>query len=143
MDDKRLSEIKVRLAKASPWPWTGDCKDGSVKYEVRDVDGWVVIRTNHKDATYGFVDSDNEANEALVIHAPADIAWAVAEIERLRERLTITDEKVEAAAERLYRRDWEHGERFEGEWRDRYLRNARAALLAAGMVKCHGKTPAL
>ena len=99
---------------------------------------WAALdRAEQHTATHLFSDLSHRAlataQDEVWRNARADLAYAVAEIERLLAALTITDAKVDAAAELLYRCDWENGERFEGEWRDRYLRNARAALLAAGM----------
>jgi len=72
-----------------------------------------------------------------------EMALLLAEIERLRERLTITDERVGAAAFARYKRY--HGitdrasrqlwDQLEPNIKWDYLTDARAVLLAAGMVE--------
>ena len=53
----RLEKIKARLAAATPGPWGLDTQLG--------------------------IDDPASADTALVVHAPEDIAWLVARVERL------------------------------------------------------------
>jgi ubiquinone biosynthesis protein UbiJ len=56
---ERLDEIKQRMADASPGPW------------------------HVKTANFGDAKTDAE----FIAHAPADLAWAIAEIERLKREM--------------------------------------------------------
>ena len=74
----RLKEIRARLDAATPGPWDteGPCMSGDGTYGVFADDGagepTLALRMSPPDAD-------------LVAHAPDDLAWLVAEVERLRK----------------------------------------------------------
>lgn len=72
----RLQEIRARLDAATPGPWHVH-PVGSIEVRRLDYSGFVVARANHDD------DAD------LIAHAPADLAWLLAEIDALRERVAV------------------------------------------------------
>ena len=74
----------------------------------------------------------NSSNWEDLVSEALDVAFA--EIERLRERLTITPEKVEAAARAGYA-DWDDDtfDLLTDGWQADWRAVALAALLAAGM----------
>ena len=69
-------------------------------------------------------------------HAPADIAALLAEVERLRAALTITPEKVAAAARAGYT-EWDENtfDWLTKDWQEDWRAVGLAALRAAGMVE--------
>jgi hypothetical protein len=75
-DTDRLAEIKARLAAATPGPW--EIPEGSLNGNA-----WAIGPIVGYDYDALGVTAD-DPNAMLVSHAPADIAWLVAEIERLR-----------------------------------------------------------
>ena len=64
----RIAEIRARLDAATPGPWL-----------VRN--GWVDLNNLHGDV---IPVGHNDADADLIAHAPADIAWLLDEVERLR-----------------------------------------------------------
>ena len=62
----RLQEIRARLDAATPGPWY-----------VRS--GWVALNNLNYDV---IPVGHNDADADLIAHAPADIAWLLAEIEK-------------------------------------------------------------
>jgi hypothetical protein len=87
MIEQELIEIEARAAAATPGPWKGDCRDGSVKYTVRGSDGTLVLRVDHKNGDFGFVGERERDDESFVLHARSDIPALVAEVRRLRAEL--------------------------------------------------------
>lgn len=75
-------------------------------------------------------DAEEDAAWALYSHAPADIAALLAEVARLREALTVTPEKIEAAIQARNDYIWRDG----GIHAPTESGELRAALLAAGMT---------
>ena len=71
----RLQEIRARLDAATPGPWE------------RWNDGMRIWSRARPDAQFGVDVADVYASHAtadLIAHAPADIAWLLDEVERLR-----------------------------------------------------------
>ncbi len=103
------TEIKMRLAMATPGPWYNH-------------HGY--IYTTGKDASVGI--HYNDADGEFVAHAPTDLMGCLAEIERLRARLVVDDAMVEHAITTLLGRDssvlW---------LREKWRPKTRAALEAA------------
>lgn len=81
----RLDEIKARLEKATPGPWAVAGRNGY----LNQVEIAPAIAT-----AYG-AGEEVQANAALIAHAPADIAYLLGEVERLREVLTEIVESVD------------------------------------------------
>ena len=95
MSDERLEQIQARAVAATPGPW--DCY-GDGAYEVFDAG-------EYRDGDPGEVVAPvvTKLNDAeFIAHARGDIPALLAEVARLREALTITDEMVERAAETCY-----------------------------------------
>lgn len=80
MDD-RLAEIRARLDAATPGQWSND-------NEWSEIEAVVVPQSAYMEpylmsvATVG-----NPPNADLIAHAPADIAWLLDEVERLRQEI--------------------------------------------------------
>ena len=68
----RLDEIRARLGQATPGPWLQG-------------NGFVLASNAKVVASLINCDGPKLDNAAFVAHAPADIAWLVGEVERLRE----------------------------------------------------------
>ena len=68
----RLQEIRARLDAATPGPWENEFG------VVADANG----NRHYIPNEYG--DWDNPADPDFIAHAPADIAWLLDEVERLR-----------------------------------------------------------
>lgn len=126
MSDERLEQIQARAVAATPGPW--DCY-GDGAHEVFDAG-------EYSDGDPGEVVAPvvTKLNDAeFIAHAREDIPALLAEVARLREALTITDEMVERGAVALFRastdEDWETGP-DESE-RDEWRAQARVALEAA------------
>lgn len=89
----RLEEIKSRLAKASPGPWTshmlGGGKGGPNSYSVRQSgdDGtadFAICRCTPRLKNDGMKAYKSGVwNADFIAHSPADIAWLVAEVEKV------------------------------------------------------------
>ena len=133
MSDERLEQIQARAVAATPGPW--DCY-GDGAYEVFDAG-------EYRDGDPGEVVAPvvTKLNDAeFIAHARGDIPALLAEVARLREALTITDEMVERVAKARYLASYE-GDPFSLEWdelcerfpEDVYLfrREVRATLEAA------------
>ena len=74
----RLAEIRSRLDAATPGPWTNDL-------EWDEVDAIVVPKIKYFDPYRACVARvGNPPNADLIAHAPADIAYLLDEVERLR-----------------------------------------------------------
>lgn len=71
----RLQDIRARLRAATPWPWEWqglteeECAEASVRFFQPHMMGSV-----------------RGTDTEFIAHAPADIAWCVSEIERLRAK---------------------------------------------------------
>ena len=77
---------------------------------------------------------ENAVRRAYERQAPADLARLVGMVEALDKQLTVTPEKVEAAAKAGHEAwDEEDWEELTDSWKDEWRRVALAALLAAGM----------
>ena len=125
--DKRLTDIRARLAAATEGPWSVDgpaqCGPGDTLtvYPVEDGGTIAYVRPSWDDAEF-------------IAHAREDIPALLAEVERLREELAkaraVTEDKVERAADAMIAASpdryliTEH----EREW---YVRDARVALQTA------------
>jgi len=102
MTEQELAEIRARLVAATPGPWEWKmmprccslrhvCSrraDGSVFCDV-------ILEKDQRDYIGPTID-----DAQFIAHAPTDIAVLLAEVERLQAALTITDEKVEQAAQK-------------------------------------------
>jgi hypothetical protein len=90
---ERLDEIKQRMADASPGPWhvkTANFGDdwivGIIKTGESGEDGKIYgVHTTNVRASQMFGDAKTDAE--FIAHAPADLAWAIAEIERLKREM--------------------------------------------------------
>lgn len=95
MADDRLAEIRARVVAATPAPWR--LKRQSIRDRIYRWEVFAPVNAGHGVRpiallTDGFVQTDADAE--LIARAPADLAWAVAEVERLRAALA---ELVEVA----------------------------------------------
>jgi hypothetical protein len=73
----REAEIRARLEAATPGPW-----------EVRAALGTGLLHVSHADSEVGrppIAQFAEAADAALIAHAPADLAWLLAEVARLTE----------------------------------------------------------
>ncbi len=93
LDDERIAAIKRRLSKATPGPWgiQGQHMDYEIVGPGPSVEGWctgpVVLQISLRDKTVSREDAE------LISNAPADIADLLAEVEDLRARLSILEQK--------------------------------------------------
>ena len=72
----RLNEIRARLDAATPGPW---------RYAPNPLGGIVDSDGRYIIAPYcGYGDERDMPDVLLIAHAPADIAWLLNEVERLR-----------------------------------------------------------
>lgn len=82
----RLDEIRARLEKATPGPWslrTGDGEGEFIVQAIGPVDDYVLL-----DAC-----PDNDAD--FIAHSRADLEWAVARIEELEREAECFEEQLE------------------------------------------------
>lgn len=78
----RVEEIRARLDAATPGPWGTDERYHGKVY-CDDSLGSMVADTGSR-YTIAITREKEAANADLIAHAPADLAWCLAEIERLR-----------------------------------------------------------
>jgi len=74
----RLAEIRARLDAATPGPWTPE-------ETQRGHDIWWQPGEGMRDGRVANVYVERDAH--FIAHAPADIAWLLDEVERLREEM--------------------------------------------------------
>ncbi len=105
----RLSEIRERLEEATPGPWAqgmvGDRLLPEVDYPAGF--GFVQVTLQSDDGAGGVGDA------AFIAHAPEDIAYLLAEVERLRQASEAMQVRTTRIIERLRRRagdDFLHGD---------------------------------
>lgn len=90
----RLSEIEARLKAATPGPWFFIPNNVPWNWgsSAGSISGRATNRGNSQEiCAFSFHAGEAgrdqlEPNGELIAHAPADLAWAVAEIKRLREK---------------------------------------------------------
>ena len=104
MTQERLDAIRERVEVATDGPWAVDSDDPSyIIYSERGGwDGLVIAQVADQDGALFPV----EHNGALIANAPQDLADLLAEVDRLRERLTVDDAMVEKATRTLYLREF-------------------------------------
>ena len=83
--EQREQEIRELIQNASPLPWQS----------ARDLMSDAVVDAKGDDI--GHLEACSEENTALAVNAPQDLADLLAEVERLRARLTVDDAMVERA----------------------------------------------
>jgi hypothetical protein len=79
MPEVRLAEIEVRVAAATPGPWTASSSGAWVTSKA--------LRESCGGDLFRVVDGSS-ADADLVVHAPADLAALAAEVRRLRASAT-------------------------------------------------------
>jgi hypothetical protein len=96
----KVDEIRARWAAATPGPWTHCVWYGT------DDGGWAAIGPHHEEDD-GISDEPGcdaeqcaERDAEAIAAAPSDVAFLLAELDALRERVSALD-KVRAAAERV------------------------------------------
>ena len=133
MTQEQLDAIRERVEVATDGPWAVDSDDPSyIIYSERGGwDGLVIAHVAEQDGALFPV----EHNGALIAHAPQDLTDLLAEVKRLRARLTVDEDMVERAARVLNEEDetpgtlsWDNESEMN---RRSYRRMARAALDAA------------
>lgn len=84
MPADRIAEIRQRLGAAGPGPWTGDRIDGTIKYDLLDANGSTVVHgcNGNEDPAFGIY---GDGNDALILHAPEDLAFLLDEVDRITE----------------------------------------------------------
>lgn len=94
----RVQEIRDRLEAATPGPWsyspasTGNPSDGPTHHEVRSVSisddrtMYAIATTDYNEM--GYLDAE------FIAHAPDDIEFLLAEVERLQEDLEVTRDSL-------------------------------------------------
>ena len=100
MTQEQLDAIQERVDAATPGPWAVDSDDPAyiIYPEKGGWDGLVIAHVAEQDGALFPV----EHNGALIAHAPQDLTALLAEVERLRARLTVNDAMVERAARESY-----------------------------------------
>lgn len=109
MSNERLAEIAACSAAADRGPWevtAGEKKAVFIESPNGDVLAHDVRGSGHLSEDYVWM---SDANAALIANAQTYIAELLAEVARLREALTITDEMVERAGKALYRQEFGSG----------------------------------
>lgn len=98
MTQERLDAIRERVdaSTAGPWQWWGEAELVSLSVPDSTSEDDYPRITNED----GQIDSSDDAD--LIEHAPDDLADLLAEVERLRARLTVDDDMVERAARASY-----------------------------------------
>lgn len=92
---EQLHAIQARLNAAARGPWEHDfC--GNVDQ----------VENQSHAISERIADNLTPGDAALIAHAPTDLADLLAEVERLRARLTVDDEMMERAAKALYLSDF-------------------------------------
>ena len=124
MDANELAEIRERL---------GHLARREREFEDALADTTDILGDNH---LYACTLRRTDARGDFRRHAPADIAALLAEVERLRAALTITPEKVAAAARAGYT-EWDENtfDWLTKDWQEDWRAVGLAALRAAGMVE--------
>ena len=84
LTDEQLSEIKQRLANATPGPWMADLSSISFGSEARDACVVVASCSGHRAYACPPGGSAPLADRELIARAPADLAALITEVERLR-----------------------------------------------------------
>lgn len=84
-DTGRLDKIRARLDAATPGPWAA--QDWDDPQFIRVVQQRPFPDPSPTLATCGF-----ESDARFIAHAHADIAWLLAEVERLRERESLASD---------------------------------------------------
>lgn len=79
MADK-LSEIKARLAAATPWPWRSDCI-----LPPEHMTRLHTVRTDDKPPTRIIAENCYERDGVFIAHAPADIAYLLRLVETMEQ----------------------------------------------------------
>jgi len=87
----RQDDIAARLAAATPGPWRGELVESTGSLSRRR-ESWVVSQAEKPWTLIArsYVDS-TLSDAALIAAAPDDIAWLLAEVERLRDWITDLD----------------------------------------------------
>jgi len=132
MTPEQREELKAAAMAASPGPWNGDRYDGTVKYELRDVNDNAVIRGDNGNSGgdgYGIMNYEDEVY--LKATNPSAILSLIAQVEAL------TVPQVAVSVERggvyiikgvqSFRLAYEGETRAEQEWYAGVLRKALAA----------------
>lgn len=97
MSDDRLNEIKARLEKATPGPWTTDIAEDGCAIDAKGDD---IAVTNDRDSFYtGLTIDQCKANADFIAHARADLEWAVAELEKTAVTRDMAQALEDGAAE--------------------------------------------
>jgi hypothetical protein len=78
----RAKEIRERLVGVSERPWRWERWKGI--YRVEADSGYEVCRNDRRPAPDGECAAEDAPNFTLIAHAPADLAWLLGEVERLR-----------------------------------------------------------
>ena len=134
MTREELDAIRARVEVATDGPWAVDSDDPSyIIYPERGGwDGLVIAQVADQDGALFPV----EHNGALIAHAPQDLADLLAEVERLRARLTVDDDMVTRAVEAHHKAfmEWP-AKRSPEDSHNRRVAAMRAALDAALSTK--------
>lgn len=103
MTQERLDAIQERVDAATRGPWAVDSDDPAyiIYPEKGGWDGLVIAHVAEQDGALFPV----EHNGALIAHAPQDLTDLLAEVKRLRARLTVDNDMVERVARVLHEED--------------------------------------
>lgn len=104
MSQERLEAIASRAATAERGPWeVTNGGDNDTSTFIDGPDGDVLIRNMRG---HGYLSEEyvwvEEPNAQFIAHAREDVPALLAEVERLRARLTVDDDMVERAARAPY-----------------------------------------
>jgi ribonuclease HI len=85
MDKKRIEEIEARANEATPGPWIGDRRDGTVKYILYGANGAYVVYGNNE---YGIM---HDFDEEFIKHSRQDIPDLIAALREARDIIIEAD----------------------------------------------------
>lgn len=90
----RLDKIRERLEAATPGPWVRTVNTAETQYLVRSK-----ARTLLAEISWGGpmpLKAQSKGNAVLIAHAPEDIAYLLAEVDRLRTSIESRDRAAKA-----------------------------------------------
>mgnify|MGYP001139431241 FL=1 len=86
MSADRLAEIRARWAQTTPGPWLWDGSPTQPAALFNPHEGVIIFEAAGEDRMR-WPSPNRVTDQSAIAHAPEDIAWLCAEVERLREAM--------------------------------------------------------